>query len=460
MARPPHEIDVASIQNEMTTSDSRYGVTYHHAYADVVQLYDRSYSGTRTPNFKGIRKAALPFNDYSLELVRLSPARIFWSTVSVDCEDIPNRGIITVAGSGSKWMKTYVSGALGIDHLDDAEYGASESLARKFNTIKTNLPMLFKERKKSADMILKTAGRIVHAVNSLRKLQFGAAYASLGFKPSDLTPNLLRNVTRKEGKIIYDFRSWHKRNPETKERLYIPPENLISELWLEISFGWKPLLEDIFKSSELMRKQYEDPNTRYQASGGYTSNLTVPVSIHPTEFCYWLSPKRSGISTKSTTCKYITIYSCDSEARSKLAQSGITNPLLVAWDVLPFSFIVDWFLPVNNYLKAMESYSGFTLQAVKRVRMTKVTTQATSSNARVVKYGNKGTFEYHQAVGGWNEEGLHYTRDSIAAPVTVPLQFRDPFKSRDPKDPLATNLFSLYTTTALLIQAFSSYSRL
>jgi hypothetical protein len=343
-----------------------------------------------------------------------------------------------------------------LGHLDQAEYLASASLARRFNQVKTSLPMLFKERKKTADMILKNAGKIVHAVNALRKLQFGRAYASLGFTKDDLTPNLLRNVTYKEGKMEFDFRK--KRSKEGK-RLYIPPENLISDLWLEISFGWKPLLEDIYKSASLIADRYGDPQVRYMASSGGTETEKTKVRMYPPEACYWLSIADAGIAVKSTTCKYITVYSCSDEARSKLAETGISNPALIAWDVIPFSFIVDWFLPVNNYLKSLESYSGFTLEAVKRVRFTKYTLQARASQTRTVKYGDKGTFERHSFTGSFEEDGIHYTRDSIAAPVDVPLQLRDPFKSRDPKDPLATNLFSVYTTMALLTQAFSGYSR-
>jgi hypothetical protein len=39
-------------------------------------------------------------------------------------------------------------------------------------------------------------------------------------------------------------------------------------------------------------------------------------------------------------------------------QVGITNPLLYAWEVIPFSFVFDWFLSVGDYLTAQTALQG------------------------------------------------------------------------------------------------------
>lgn len=36
------------------------------------------------------------------------------------------------------------------------------------------------------------------------------------------------------------------------------------------------------------------------------------------------------------------------------AKVGLTNPLSVAWELIPFSFVVDWFLPIGKYLDALD----------------------------------------------------------------------------------------------------------
>jgi hypothetical protein len=43
-----------------------------------------------------------------------------------------------------------------------------------------------------------------------------------------------------------------------------------------------------------------------------------------------------------------------------LSSAGVTNPLLVAWELVPFSFVVDWFLPVGNYVEQLDAMLGYT----------------------------------------------------------------------------------------------------
>jgi hypothetical protein len=39
-------------------------------------------------------------------------------------------------------------------------------------------------------------------------------------------------------------------------------------------------------------------------------------------------------------------------------QIGLANPLSIAWEVVPFSFVVDWGLPIGNVLEALTATRG------------------------------------------------------------------------------------------------------
>jgi hypothetical protein len=41
-----------------------------------------------------------------------------------------------------------------------------------------------------------------------------------------------------------------------------------------------------------------------------------------------------------------------------LESAGLVNPLEIAWELLPWSFVVDWFIPVGNTLEAMTAGYG------------------------------------------------------------------------------------------------------
>jgi len=44
-------------------------------------------------------------------------------------------------------------------------------------------------------------------------------------------------------------------------------------------------------------------------------------------------------------------------------QFGIVNPLSLAWEVVPFSFVVDWFANVGDYLRQFSDFAGLDLSA-------------------------------------------------------------------------------------------------
>lgn len=45
------------------------------------------------------------------------------------------------------------------------------------------------------------------------------------------------------------------------------------------------------------------------------------------------------------------------------SSSGLINPLSIAWEVVPFSFVLDWFIPIGATLQAITASVGLTFNA-------------------------------------------------------------------------------------------------
>jgi hypothetical protein len=54
-------------------------------------------------------------------------------------------------------------------------------------------------------------------------------------------------------------------------------------------------------------------------------------------------------------------YRPSSDVISLLSNLGLINPLSVAWEVVPFSFVIDWFIPVNKWLNSLTADAGLEL---------------------------------------------------------------------------------------------------
>jgi hypothetical protein len=141
----------------------------------------------------------------------------------------------------------------------------------------------------------------------------------------------------------------------------------IGNAWLELQYGWKPLLSDVYGSMETLAKANVNgnPNTLFQKCTGRAArkegffrqtNESMPsgsfgfskLTRDFTFECY----VRAGVT-----------YTQSSASLQSLSKVGISNPLLLGWELLPYSFVVDWFLPIGNYLSSLDATNGLTFHS-------------------------------------------------------------------------------------------------
>jgi hypothetical protein len=78
---------------------------------------------------------------------------------------------------------------------------------------------------------------------------------------------------------------------------------------------------------------------------------------------------------------------------SNLDTAGVINPLSIAWELSPYSFVVDWFIPVGNVLSALSDTIGLELQdgyqsySSNRVLRTQMRPQAFKGNETLLDPG-------------------------------------------------------------------------
>lgn len=179
--------------------------------------------------------------------------------------------------------------------------------------IRVNLLDLYRTRVEAANMVRKNALKLVHAYNLLKKGKFRQFQRTLG-------------ITAKR--------------PKSKE-------DNIPSLWLEYSYGWAPLLSDTFT---MLDRTFEVPSAFvrkvYRKTVDYSGEVKSTFekcSISGTITC-------RGVATAWV--------SVDVPAIQAISQYGVTNPLAVAWEAVPFSFVVDWFAPIGDFINSLGATAG------------------------------------------------------------------------------------------------------
>lgn len=125
--------------------------------------------------------------------------------------------------------------------------------------------------------------------------------------------------------------------------------------WLEFHFGWEPLVKDIYSSIDIL--------------GDYGKPYSKPIVVRAREelrVYYRNTPICSngyigidsgflrGYVVGKASCR-ITVVNPNLYTANRL---GLVNPAAVAWELVPFSFVVDWFVNVGDYISQFNDLLG------------------------------------------------------------------------------------------------------
>jgi hypothetical protein len=143
-----------------------------------------------------------------------------------------------------------------------------------------------------------------------------------------------------------------ERPKDPRFRPKVPPNSgSVAKDWLAIQYGWLPLLSDVNGAVEELARTmtYRPPVGRVTATG--KASTTVQRTIQPQT--NWL-PAVVGTRKVNCSARGFIEYRVSNQLAQIAANTGVANPLSVLWEVIPYSFVVDWFLPVGNYLNNLD----------------------------------------------------------------------------------------------------------
>lgn len=133
--------------------------------------------------------------------------------------------------------------------------------------------------------------------------------------------------------------------------LRIDPTDVVDTVrdhWLAYKFGWRPLMSDLYNLRSAILSSLEEDRAELSAfaHGEEPRNLFW----ENTNYVY------EGDFIDGVQAKYW--FRVDSETLQGLNALGFANPLSLAWELAPYSFVVDWFFGVSNFLSGLSAPLG------------------------------------------------------------------------------------------------------
>jgi hypothetical protein len=146
----------------------------------------------------------------------------------------------------------------------------------------------------------------------------------------------------------------------------------VASNWLQLQYGWKPLLSDIEGFMTAMGNLNAPNDTVQRVSSSATAQRQFNVAYPPDHGLFIGSGYGKTTFIVTTTTKFKIRFRVDDPLTAFLAQTGFTNPINLFWEILPFSFVFDWFLPIGNYLQSLSAWHGVTFLGGSKVRFSRI----------------------------------------------------------------------------------------
>ncbi|DAD50542.1 TPA_asm: maturation protein [ssRNA phage Gerhypos.4_13] len=175
-----------------------------------------------------------------------------------------------------------------------------------------NMLVFLGEGRESLQTITESARRITQSFKFLKQGRVGAA-----------AETLLNGKPRKGG---------------TKVNRKQVTEEWLASNWLQLKYGWEPLVNDIYAAAAHFAYMQHRDQTQVFVRGAHKNWVPKSLSTGYTHDGFATFGKR--IKAKITRI-------------NKVAALGLTNPASLVWEKLPYSFVFDWVIPLGAYLDAL-----------------------------------------------------------------------------------------------------------
>jgi hypothetical protein len=174
----------------------------------------------------------------------------------------------------------------------------------------------------------------------------------------------------------------------------------ISDAWLQYSYGWAPLAADIAGAQSNVHRAISK-GLALSAKSGANFETAYERSELPGDY------NERTVVKHFTLCELGAVM--DNPWILYLNTFGLINPASIAWELVPWSFALDWFMPVGKTLEACTATVGLVFNGGR------VTEHREYGISREYVPGRRTAWRVCENPGFYAEQGYGFKRTALTA---------------------------------------------
>lgn len=259
-------------------------------------------------------------NAYSFDLLASNNPAIAWRQPQWDTE--------FKSGNWNSCFGGFMDDGVYLEFDSNDEIRLINKLASNIRSHDFNLAIFIGEGKQSLNMLATRSAQLGRSIRALRKGNIPLFVSELGVNVKPKKAPKSRLLRHARG-IEQPTKSGRLKSTTLADR---------NNAWLEFEFGVRPLMSDIYESSQAVFALTNRPLSRCFRARIYRGEDMGPLSV------------ADASTGKRYTEKQIRVVLA--EDYSPKASLGLTDPASLIWELTPWSFVVDWVIPIGSYLRA------------------------------------------------------------------------------------------------------------